>query len=218
MCLRLVCCDSQAANHALFGYIPPPPGALAISDSLMVVALRGSPAFHPASLRLRYEAMKLAVGEQPSEEALKAAHRELDAKRAALHAARPSEVPLRTSAMAHVRRVRLLLVDDVSSSANSEPVVQARMPEAFGYVNAETRDEFTSRAGAVIEVRGFSEQARLWEPLLERTMVCLKARREADEGGKTPTRLRVWLPRRVNFSLSQQYLGRRLATRLALPS
>ena len=178
----------------------------------MVVALRGSPAFHPASLRLRFEAMKLAVGEQPLPEALEAAHRALDAKRAALHAALPSEVPLRTAAMAHVRRVRLLLVDDVSSSANSEPVVQARVPEAFGYVNADSRDEFNSRAGAVVEVRGFSEQARLWEPLLERTMVCLKARREADEGGKAPTRLRVWLPRRVNVSLSQQYLGNRDAS------
>ena len=55
--------------------------------------------------------------------------------------------------MVHALRTRLLLVDDVTATATSEPVVQLRLPEGFGFLRLDREGEATARAGAVLEVR-----------------------------------------------------------------
>ena len=152
---------------------PPPPAAVSTLDVLPVV-LPGSPALEPATLSAQLDHILLSAC--PPSTADEGASR-WQAVQRALRESKDASDRQRPRPTMHlvvrVRRVRIFLCDDFTAGARNDPVMEAHLPKGFVVV---TRATTPARAvqceGAIsFELRGFSQRARLWEPLVERTLV-----------------------------------------------
>ena len=241
-CARLS--DRSGALLALLSK-PPPVGGMSLSDHLPFV-LPGSPALDAATQRMQLRSILAVV--DPDRATIKETMEAMSVRASAklpLPQTLPAPSSIRRDALPQnksprphthlslrLQRVRIFLCDDFSVGGRNDPTVELHLAEGHAMARLSPSGDVRAEGGAAVEVRGLSQRARLWEPLLENTLVCVHYSRlveAVNEGGESAVadvtanrsagvvapfthRLRVMMPRRVNVTLTQQYL--RLARQL----
>ena len=264
---------------------PPPPNAISVLDTLPF-CLAGSPALDPSTLAMQLEFVTRAARPAIIDTTPDIASTVAPAASTLPAAPLPSASLFVTCTIAvHVQRVRLFVCDDFSGGARNEPTLELHVPCGYIaaqlspqptsraqldtlpathrlHRGAAASSSLSGRravhvdGGLALEVRGFSQRARLWESLVEGTLVCVQYSNDAlapsvaaapaataaaaaavkvgslpaphllppptaaskkggaaskggvsgSGGGSGGAVLRVWLPRRVNITVTQQHL------------